>query len=439
MQQKNIRTFYTVLANSLVSTVTNSFLWFAVTFWAYLETESVIATSIIGGSYMLIAAALGLFFGTFVDHHKKKTVMKVSSVVTLVAFIAATLLYVVTPKAELLTLGGVYFWGFVLLILAGAIAGNMRMIALSTTVTLLVPEKNRDRANGMVGTVNGLAFAMTSVFSGIVIGQLGMGWALVIAVVLTFIVLTHLLTVRIPENDIVQTDDGLHKKIDIKGTMAAIAVVPGLLALIFFTTFNNFLGGVYMSLMDPYGLELVSVETWGIIWGFLSLGLIFGGMAVAKWGLGSSPLRSLFIGNIITWIACVFFTVKSSIILTSAGLFIYMCLIPLIESAEQTIIQKVVPYSRQGRVFGFAQSVENAASPITAFLIGPLAQLFFIPFMTVGGGAQAIGSWFGTGPDRGMALIFTIAGLIGLVVTLMAFASRSYKVLSAEYATAKAS
>lgn len=54
---------------------------------------------------------------------------------------------------------------------------------------------------------------------------------------------------------------------------------------------------------------------------------------------------------------------------------------PIAEACEQTILQKVVPFERQGRVFGFAQSVEQTASPLTAFFIGPIAELFVIPFM----------------------------------------------------------
>ena len=46
----------------------------------------------------------------------------------------------------------------------------MRNIALSTTVTLLVPEERHANANGLVGTVQGLAFVVTSVFSGLAIG-----------------------------------------------------------------------------------------------------------------------------------------------------------------------------------------------------------------------------------------------------------------------------
>ena len=105
----------------------------------------------------------------------------------------------------------------------------------------------------------------------------------------------------------------------------------------------------------------------------------------------------------------------------------------MVEAAEQTVLQRMIPLERQGRVFGFAQSVEQAASPITAFLIGPIAQWIFIPFMTTGVSVELIGDWFGTGRDRGMALLFIAAGLIGLIVTLIAIQSAAYRLLSAYY------
>jgi DHA3 family multidrug efflux protein-like MFS transporter len=112
------------------------------------------------------------------------------------------------------------------------------------------------------------------------------------------------------------------------------------------------------------------------------------------------------------------------------GIFAFMAVIPAAEAAEQTIMQRVVPFRTQGRVFGFAQSVEQSAAPLTAFLIGPLTQFGFIPFMTDGAGADAIGDWFGRGPDRGIALVFVLAGVAGLLTTLLALASRYYRQLS---------
>ena len=130
---------------------------------------------------------------------------------------------------------------------------------------------------------------------------------------------------------------------------------------------------------------------------------------MAKKGLGSSPLRTLFLANIGMWLIASLFTLHSSITLLTAGLFIYLCLIPVVEASEHTILLTMIPAERQGRVFGFAQSVEQAASPLTAFVIGPIAQFIFIPFMTTGAGVNLLGPRFGTGPDRGIALVFTIA------------------------------
>ena len=45
-----------------------------------------------------------------------------------------------------------------------------------------------------------------------------------------------------------------------------------------------------------------------------------------------------------------------------------------------------------------------------------------------------IGPWFGTGADRGIALVFVVAGIIGLLVTGLALLSRPYRRLSAVYA-----
>jgi len=431
-----VKTFHRLVVNTLIASVTNNFLWFALTFWVYLETRSVIASSVIGGSYMLLLSISALFFGTYVDHHLRKASMLASSGGSLAAYLLAAAVYFVAPEGSLQDFGHPAFWALVVLVLGGAIAGNLRSVALSTTVTLLVPEDSHDKANGLVGTVNGVAFALTSVFSGLSIGFLGMGWSLGIAVVLTMLAAAHLLGIRI-EGDRAGVAGDQPKTVDFRGAFRAVRVVPGLLLLLFFTTFNNFLGGVFMALMDPYGLTLVSVETWGLVLGAVSFGFIAGGIFVARKGLGSHPLRTLLLTNMALWTITILFPLRSSIVLLAIGFVIYTALIPVVEASEQTIIQRVVPFEEQGRVFGFAQMMESAASPVTAFLIGPIAQVWVIPFMTDGAGADAVGSWFGTGSDRGMALVFMAAGVIGLVVTILAMRSSGFDDLSSRYAKSR--
>lgn len=69
------------------------------------------------------------------------------------------------------------------------------------------------------------------------------------------------------------------------------------------------------------------------------------------------------------WSVCIIFPLYASIWLIVIGFFTFMTLSPFVEASEQTIFQKVVPLQRQGRVFGLSQSMENIASPLTAFLV----------------------------------------------------------------------
>ncbi|EAR23816.1 multidrug resistance protein [marine actinobacterium PHSC20C1] len=426
-------TFLQILVNTAVANVTTSYLWFALTFWVYLETRSVLATGIIGGAYMLLVAIFSMVFGTIVDRHRKHVVMLFAGMVTLVAFGIAGLLYAMFPESVLLDLGGPMYWIFAGIILFGAVIENMRNIALSTTVTLLVPQERHANANGMVGTVQGLSFLVTSVFSGLSIGLLGMGWTLVISIVLSAAALVHLTMLRIPEDKPEPELGGASPLVDLRGSIRAVRAATGLFALIIFSTFNNLIGGVYLALMDPYGLELFPVELWGIVLGVSSSGFIIGGLLVAKFGLGRNPIRTMLFLVGLMGILGAMFTIRDWWWLYAGGILLYMTLVPAVEAAEQTVIQKIVPFRTQGRVFGFAQAFEAAAAPITAFAIAPIAQFLIIPFMDSRAGKDTFGWLLGEGAARGIALVFLVAGLAMVVVAIGAFSTKSYRLLSKQY------
>lgn len=82
-----MKSFHRVLVNTAIANVTTGFLWFALTFWIYLETRSVLATGVIGGAYMGLVALCSLFFGVVVDHTRKKSVMALSSLNTVSAYL----------------------------------------------------------------------------------------------------------------------------------------------------------------------------------------------------------------------------------------------------------------------------------------------------------------------------------------------------------------
>lgn len=426
------RAFQHALANTAAALLGTTFLWFAFTFWAYLETRSVLVTSWLGGAYMLAMAISGVPFGSMIDRHHKHRAMLASAAGSTVLFGLAWLVYLFAPATQLTRSSSPWFWAFAACVLLGALLVNVRSLALATLVTMLVEPDRRANANGMVGAVNGAMMLVTGVVSGLAIGQLGMHTVLVIAFVTVTASLVHLAMLKIPEAEIVHAE-GTPKAVDFRGAWQAITAVPGLVGLIVFSTFNNFLGGVFMGLLDPYGLTLMSVEAWGILFGLSSVGFIIGGALIAKFGLGASPLRSLLLGCLGMWVIALGFTLREHVWLLTVGIFAYMVLIPVIEAAEQTLLQRVVPLAKQGRVFGFAQAAEVSAAPLSAFLIGPIAEFWLIPYAESPRGVLTFGWLLGDGDARGIALVFVLVSIIGMVVTGSAFLTRTYRRLNAAY------
>src|SRR3712207_9395921 len=65
-----------------------------------------------------------------------------------------------------------------------------------------------------------------------------------------------------------------------------------------------------------------------------SLAFIVGGVAVARFGLGRTPLRIILLGNLVNWSVCALFPLRSSIVLLTIGMIVWLGLVPVIEAAR---------------------------------------------------------------------------------------------------------
>ncbi|WP_022923407.1 MFS transporter [Serinicoccus marinus] len=145
------RTFHHLLVNTALAGLTTSYLWFGLTFWAYLQTRSDLATGIIGGAYMLLVAFSSVFFGTLVDHHRQLPVMRVSSTLSLVAFTVAGLLYLVVPQQDTTDLTQPWFWTLSVIIIAGAVVEHPGRRRASAPLLVQVAVDQRDDRGAFAG------------------------------------------------------------------------------------------------------------------------------------------------------------------------------------------------------------------------------------------------------------------------------------------------
>jgi len=219
----NRTVFYQLLINTLLVSVINFTVWFAITFFVYLQTRSVFATGVVSGIFLVMTALTGIWFGSLVDHHRKKTMMQASAVVSAVLYAAAFAIYQVFPRESFTDPASVALWALIVLLMFGVIAGNIRTIALPTLVTVLISEESRDRANGLVGTTSGVSFLVTSVISGLLVAVGGMFWVLLLALAVLLLAVVHLAVVPVPERE--QAPVVSARSVDLRGTMRVVAQV----------------------------------------------------------------------------------------------------------------------------------------------------------------------------------------------------------------------
>ena len=104
-----------LLVNTLLVSVINFTVWFAITFWVFLETKSVLATGMVAGIFLVTTAVSGIWFGSLVDHYRKKTVMQVSAVVSAIFYAMAFTLYQLTAEQTFTNPASVMLWVFIVL------------------------------------------------------------------------------------------------------------------------------------------------------------------------------------------------------------------------------------------------------------------------------------------------------------------------------------
>ena len=73
--------------------------------------------------------------------------------------------------------------------------------------------------------------------------------------------------------------------------------------------------------------------------------------AASSWpATGSAAARcgSIIVGNLVNWVVCSLFALRSSIVMLTIGMVVWLALIPVIEAAEQTVLQRLDPVRAPG-------------------------------------------------------------------------------------------
>ena len=395
-----------------VSQLGSAMTGFALVIWAYKQTDSAMAVSLMTFCSYVPYIIVSLLAGSFIDRHSKKTIMLVSDSV-----------------AALCT---VFIWGMLAggrleiwhIYVANAITGFMNAFqqpAQSVAIGILVPRELYARASGMDSFSNNLLTVVTPVMA---------------ASVSAFAFCVLLLFIRIPEE---QTGEK-KKETPFSGLKDGIAFLKerkGLASMILSMCLINFLSRLtYENILSPMLLARTggNEQLMGMVSSVLGMGGIAGGLLVAAGRIKGKPVKMIYLSAAFSFLfgdLCMGLG-RNVWIWSLAGLAASVP-IPFLSAGQQQILYNRVPREIQGRIFAVRNALQYSSIPAGILLGGWLADYVFEPFMSGGSRAAAfLGMLVGAGKGSGMALMFLCTGVLGAAASIYWYGNREIKALDAE-------
>ena len=193
---------------------------------------------------------------------------------------------------------------------------------------------------------------------------------------------------------------------------------PGLAALMLLFALSNFTTEMTVVLFTPLILSFGSTAQLGLAMSLSASGFLVGGILMSIWGGPKRRLRVVIIFMILLGLFSALIGLRASVGLIIISGFLATLCVPILSSSNQVIWQKKVAPDVQGRVFAIRRTIILATPLLTYVVAGPLADRVFEPMMAVNGPlAGSFGQILGTGPGRGIGLLFVSMGLLLVLIT----------------------
>jgi MFS transporter, DHA3 family, macrolide efflux protein len=409
-----MRTFFAIWGSQLVSVLGSGLTSFGLGVWIFSETRQAtpFALTVLFGS--LPRVLLSPIAGTLADRWDRRKLMLLADtadgLVTLVA-------------AGLFLSGRMEVWMVYLLALFSSIFSTFQSTAYSASVVMLVPKEQLGRANGLLQLGQALENLVSPLLAGALFGWIGLGGIMVLDVATFTVAVVALLIVRIPQPErSVPVEKGARAFWqDAAYGWHFLTARPGLFGLLGYFALVNFLLNIAMVLIGPLILSTSTSVALGAVQMAAGAGMLVGSVIISAWGGPRQRIRGVLGFIAVGAAGMAIMGLHSGALVPGVGMFFLLLAIPMASACSQGIFQTKVPSDVQGRVFAIRGMISQSMMPLAFLLAGPLADRVFEPLMQPGGGLASsfVAAGIGAGPGRGMGLMFTLSGLLLLVVTAL--------------------
>jgi MFS family permease len=422
---RTLRTFYILIATQVFSLIGSQMTGLAVAIKVFKDTGQatpLALTAFFAALPRLVSASIA---GVLADRWNRRYVMAIADT----GQALGTLILLISFAS-----GAFELWHLYTVAVIQAVFGIFQGPAFQASVTMLVPDEHRNRANAIQQMTGPAAGIVAPILAGLLFGLIGAVGVMTIDLITFGVAVLVVLLVSIPQPE--QTAEGraMRQRSVWREALVGFKFLEGrrpLLYSVLHVSLVNFLITGAMVLNAAYVLSLTDDEALlGTIGGVFGIGAIVGGVIMGAWGGTRSRMNTIMPGITIVGIGLALLGLGRSPIALGAAIIVMAVPLPMVNASFMSIMQIKVPADLQGRVFAALGQISTMLTPFAYLLAGPLADKIAEP--AVGGEywhivAPIVGSRAGSG----IGLIMLIAGSLIALVTVLVYLSPTIRQLEA--------
>jgi MFS family permease len=189
----------------------------------------------------------------------------------------------------------------------------------------------------------------------------------------------------------------------------------------YFVVLNVFLSPLFL-MLSPLVLSFASLGDAGWISFAAGLGTFAAGLTMIAWGgPGHRRMHGMLVSALFLGGCCLVTGLRPSLITVAAGACGMGLCLTLLNSIYATIVQVKVPQRFHGRVFALNTLIAWSTLPVGFAVVAPYGTRLLNPLLVRHGAlANSVGTVLGTGPGRGIGLMYLLFALTIGVITVTA-------------------
>ncbi|AIN93288.1 MFS transporter [Treponema putidum] len=393
-----MKTFMIIWFGQFISMLGSALSAFGLGIWIFQKTGSAASFAMSAVCTVLPALLFAPFAGSIADRKKRKAIILLTdSIDAFLKILIVTLL--IFNKLEL--------WMVYPLVFISGTLGTFQNPAFGASIPMLVPTDKLTRANGLLQFSSAIQNLLAPVIAGFLYPLIELKGLFIIDFVSFFFALASIAFIKIPQPLIEKTKDSLVLAAlkDLKYAWKYLIQKEGLMQLIVFFAFLNFIANLSMILLGPLMMSVYNSQAYGNVQAGIGLAMLLGGLCSSLIPDTKNKIKRILLILSLCSIGPIISGTTLNRIIITAGFFIFMFPVPYVNTLLMSIFQIKIERNVLGRVGALMTAILAAITPIAYLCAGPLADYVFEPLMNEKG--------------RGIGLIFIISGILLIISCLL--------------------